>query len=60
MRDENRDYIPTTPRAWERDISPEAEYRRAKAWREDCEAQLAKARKDEDDARVRMEKERAA
>lgn len=54
------DYTPTAPRAWPYDTSAEAEYRRCKAWREDLEAQLARARRDEDEARVRMEKERVA
>lgn len=55
-----RDFVPTTARTWPYDTSAEAEYRRCKAWREECEAALTQARKDEDDARVRMEKERAA
>lgn len=55
-----RDFVETATKTWPYDTSAEAHYRRCKAWREECEAALTLARKDEDEARVRMEKERAA
>lgn len=51
------DFTATTNRAWPSDTSAEGHYRRCKAWREECEAALALARKDEDEARAAMERE---
>lgn len=51
------DFTATTNRAWPSDTSAEGHYRRCKAWREECEAALALARKDEDEARAAVERE---
>lgn len=51
------DFTATTTRVWPSDTSAEGHYRRCKAWREECEAALALARKDEDEARAAVERE---